>query len=104
SQVAHNDLHFAFAKATEGHHYVDPTFDDKWKHFHQLKLVPGAYHFYRSDATPQQNFDNVRHHLFDRVNFTKEHLFAVDFETNPGHLSPEKLSADLHHFLVLCEQ
>src|SRR5699024_11007473 len=87
SLVGHNGIHFAFAKATEGKDYVDSTFDDKWKHYHQLKLVPGAYHYYRSDFTPQQNFDNARQHIFDRVNFTKEHHFMVDFEDNKGHLS-----------------
>lgn len=104
TQVGENGIKFAIIKATEGHTYVDQTFLDKWANLVKLGIIPGAYHFYRTDYTPEENFENVEKNIFAKVNFTKEHHFAVDYEKNDGHLNDEKAAEQLHQFLLMVEK
>ncbi len=39
---------FAFAKATDGVSYVDPTFAANWVAMKQAGLVRGAYHYFEA--------------------------------------------------------
>lgn len=48
-QVRDSGLSFAFAKATEGRTYTDPTFRTTWQRLQDVGLVRGAYHFMRPD-------------------------------------------------------
>ncbi len=43
---------FAFAKATEGTTYVDPTFQANWQGMEAAGLVRGAYHFFWPTLDP----------------------------------------------------
>lgn len=45
---------FAFAKATEGASYSDPTFAANWKAMQAAGLVRGAYHFGHTNADAVQ--------------------------------------------------
>ncbi len=58
TSVAKAGYTFAFAKATEGTTYKDPTFPTNWANMKAAGLVRGAYHFGHpgSSATTQANF------------------------------------------------
>ncbi len=96
-------IKFAFTKATEGKSYLDSTFDQYWAELNKAGIATGAYHFYRLDHTVHENFANVKKHLLDRVKFSKEHLFAVDFESNYSHRKPVDVAKDLYSFLQMVE-
>lgn len=60
-KVAEQNIHFSFAKATEGMDFVDTLFCHNWEEMNRVGLLRGAYHFFRpqSDATLQAaNFLN----------------------------------------------
>jgi lysozyme len=46
-EVAADDFHFAFVKATEGMTHVDARFCYNWSEISRLGMRRGAYHFYR---------------------------------------------------------
>ncbi len=54
-QVANEDIHFAYIKATEGTTFVDKKFADNWAQASETDLKIGAYHFlsYESPGTTQ---------------------------------------------------
>ena len=58
-ELANNDLHFAFVKATEGSTFVDKYFLNNWTESNKTQLYVGAYHFFSfesSGATQAENF------------------------------------------------
>ncbi|UCH94112.1 MAG: glycoside hydrolase family 25 protein [Candidatus Aminicenantes bacterium] len=48
---------FAFAKATEGVDFMDPTFQDHWQEIKKAGLIRGAYHFYVTEDDPELQAD-----------------------------------------------
>ena len=58
TQVKAAGISFAFAKATEGTSYVDPTFATNWAGMKAAGIVRGAYHFFDPavDATSQVTY------------------------------------------------
>ncbi len=72
---------FAFAKATEGIDWVDPTFSTNWAAMQQVGLVRGAYHFFvaKDDAEAQAQ------HFIATVQLEPGDLPpAVDVEVSDG--------------------
>jgi len=60
-KIATQNIHFSFAKATEGMDFVDTLFCHNWEEMNRVGLLRGAYHFFRpkSDAALQAaNFLN----------------------------------------------
>lgn len=51
-QVAQQDIHFAFVKATEGSTHLDTLFEDNWSAIRDAGLRRGAYHFFRPNTDP----------------------------------------------------
>jgi lysozyme len=49
---------FAVMKATEGTGYTDPTFQQNWAGAKANGVIPGAYHFFRSNIDPIQQADH----------------------------------------------
>ncbi|MCW8875434.1 MAG: GH25 family lysozyme [Kangiellaceae bacterium] len=52
SQLSLEGLHFVFIKATQGLHFVDPTFSGNTKGAEQISLLSGAYHFFEPKQSP----------------------------------------------------
>ena len=59
SKIPKDKVRFAIIKATEGATFEDPWFDRHWTSAHAQGFVCGAYHFYRSNRTGQQQADNI---------------------------------------------
>lgn len=53
--LAADNLHFVFVKATGGTRRVDPEFDNNWHGAREIGVIRGAYHFFYAgdDATVQ---------------------------------------------------
>ncbi|MHB1843918.1 MAG: GH25 family lysozyme [Deltaproteobacteria bacterium] len=51
SAVASSGRKFAFAKATEGTWYQDPTFPGNWRGMKAAGIYRGAYHFFRASVS-----------------------------------------------------
>ncbi len=52
-QISRQDIHFVFAKATEGGDHVDSLFAYNWKEMRRVGLKKGAYHFFRPNMNPE---------------------------------------------------
>jgi lysozyme len=50
--VAHQGIHFAFVKATEGATHLDTLFQKNWTAIREAGLRRGAYHFFRPATDP----------------------------------------------------
>jgi lysozyme len=51
--VGRSEVRFAFAKATDGSTFVDPTFEDNWPAIRNAGILRGAYHFARPGSDPE---------------------------------------------------
>jgi lysozyme len=51
--VAHTEVRFAYAKATDGGTFVDPRFAGNWPGIRDAGLLRGAYHFGRPGSDPE---------------------------------------------------
>jgi lysozyme len=51
--VARSEVRFAYVKATEGSHLVDPRFAVNWPAIREAGLLRGAYHFARPAGDPE---------------------------------------------------
>lgn len=61
-KVANQNIHFAFAKATEGMTHVDTLFCHNWEEMNRVGILRGAYHFYRpkfSSTLQAANFSEM---------------------------------------------
>ncbi|MFN2457187.1 MAG: glycoside hydrolase family 25 protein [Chitinophagaceae bacterium] len=57
-KVENLQLHFAFIKATEGTHNVDPFFKRNWKMAKDAGMVRGAYHFFVAIKNGRKQAEN----------------------------------------------
>ncbi|MFK7807678.1 MAG: glycoside hydrolase family 25 protein [Saprospiraceae bacterium] len=57
-EVAANDIHFTFVKATEGEELKDSLFANNWKDLKRVGIKRGAYHFFRPTLSPLQQARN----------------------------------------------
>lgn len=61
-KIANQNIHFAFAKATEGMNHIDTLFCHNWAEMNRVGIVRGAYHFFRpttSASLQAQNFVDI---------------------------------------------
>jgi lysozyme len=88
-QVKDAGVSFAFAKATEGTEYVDPTLAPNWAGMKQVGIIRGAYHFLQPDDDPIQQaqlfVQTVRLEVGDMPP-------ALDLET-PGNADNDRMIA-----------
>lgn len=57
-QVATDDIHFAYIKATEGGDFVDRSFRRNWHAAHDAGLERGAYHFFTLCRPGEEQAEN----------------------------------------------
>jgi GH25 family lysozyme M1 (1,4-beta-N-acetylmuramidase) len=83
-RVSRSGHHFAIAKATEGHNYVDPTYlRNKWQ-AEASGVAFGAYHFARPDRRPNDPIREANHFL-DVAHLEPGNVIPVlDLETTGG--------------------
>ena len=97
--IKKNGHHFAFAKATEGEDWVDPTFHENMKAQKDVGLIRGAYHFFVAHDDPEVQAKN----FIDNVVLEPGDLPpVVDVETLSSRPVPD-LEARLKKFLKLIE-
>ena len=103
SKMNHNDvsISFAFIKASEGRTVVDEYFKDNWKEVKAAGIMRGAYHFYRTHLTPQEQIN-----LFIRQvpKLEKGDLPPVLDVEIKGGISPVQMRKNIKTWLVLAEK
>ena len=57
-QVANQNIHFAFVKASEGASFNDTLFCDNWEGIKEAGMRRGAYHFFRPRVAVDQQIQN----------------------------------------------
>jgi lysozyme len=83
---------FAWAKATEGTTFVDSRFGDNWAGMQAAGLVRGAYHFLRSEPSPEAQAQ----HFVSVVGDFGGSMAALDVETSGSGTNPT--SGQAHAF------
>ncbi|MCT7951899.1 peptidoglycan-binding protein [Ancylothrix sp. C2] len=79
--VADDGISFAFAKATEGTTFVADSFARNWSGMKSVKILRGAYHFFRPQSDPEAQAK----HFLKIVKFEPGDLPAVlDIESSGG--------------------
>lgn len=100
TQVKAAGIDFAFAKATEGTTFVDPTFATNWDAMKSAGVIRGAYHFFHPelDPTDQANFVVATVGTLSATDFP----IVLDMETNGGE-SESTVVANALTFLSVVE-
>lgn len=57
-KISDQNIHFAFAKATEGMTHVDTLFCHNWEEMNRVGILRGAYHFFRPKFSPTLQAEN----------------------------------------------
>ncbi|MFX3635165.1 MAG: GH25 family lysozyme [Candidatus Pristimantibacillus sp.] len=77
-----DDFQFVYMKATEGSDYIDRYFKDNWKDAKNTRLLVGAYHFFTTQSTGEQQGD----HFIEVVPYEQSNLPPViDIEIALDH-------------------
>ncbi|MGZ6544713.1 MAG: GH25 family lysozyme [Actinomycetota bacterium] len=92
TQVAASGVRFAFAKATEGQHFVDPTYATNEAGAAAAGVMFGAYDFARPDATPNGAILEADHFVDVAQPQPGQLLPVLDLEKTGG-LTPDELTA-----------
>jgi lysozyme len=101
SKLPKDKVRFAIIKATEGATYEDPWFDRHWTSAHAQGIVCGAYHFYRSNRTGQQQADNIVKHILRDGHFGAGDLpVAIDVEEFKSVSSPATARAYMKELMA----
>ncbi len=58
--VAADGIDFVYMKATEGQSHLDTKFCHNWASAKTAGLSRGAYHFFRADVSPREQFEHFR--------------------------------------------
>jgi len=91
---------FAFIKASEGKSIKDPYFAYNWKESKKNNILRGAYHFFRSHLTAEEQFAIFK----SQVKLDKEDLPPVlDVEVK-GSCPPARMAKNIKKWLVLAEK
>lgn len=100
AQVAEQDFHFAFVKATEGSTHIDTLFAHNWDELSSSSMARGAYHFYR----PSVSAELQARHFINQVEMEVGDLPPVlDIEVKAKQ-PVDELRADLLKWLNLVEE
>lgn len=93
---------FAYAKATEGTDYVDPSFGGHWPAMRAAGIARGAYHFFETGDDPVAQADHFVHTLgaLDAGDLAP----VVDIESFKGDYGGRGVAANLQAWLDAVEQ
>ncbi|MCP3746686.1 GH25 family lysozyme [Paenibacillus sp. A3M_27_13] len=105
--VKADGVSFAFIKASQGQHYVDPTFTTNAKGARAAGVLLGAYHFVDAISVEAAKAE-ARHfaEVLEQVGGGKTLDLppVMDYENNPGNLSKTLISAVALAFLLELER
>jgi len=100
NKIEQQEIHFAFAKATEGGDHIDSLFAHNWKEMRRIGIKKGAYHFYRTNVDPKIQAEN----FMDQVQLFAGDLAPVLDVELIGNVSKEKLQTDVRIWLETVEE
>ena len=100
-KVAAHPVHFAFAKASGGDGFADPSFPVNWAAMKKVGIVRGAYEFYRPSEDPKKQAE----YFISRVKLEPGDLPPViDIETlGSSHDNKKELVGGLLTYLEILE-
>lgn len=88
AKVKAHGVQFAFIKATEAEHFVDPRFDFNWTRTRRVGLIRGAYHFFRPLADPVSQANHFIK-IAGRTLHTTDLPPVLDIEMYPDFMKAE---------------
>ncbi|WP_263078205.1 GH25 family lysozyme [Endozoicomonas sp. Mp262] len=85
-----SQYHFAFIKATEGTHYIDPKYQENIRGIISTDILYGAYHFFSPDLDP---IKQAEHFISATANHNLILPPVLDVEVEPSGSSHELRTA-----------
>ncbi|HEY9811087.1 MAG TPA: GH25 family lysozyme [Halomicronema sp.] len=98
--VADDGISFAFAKATEGTTFVAESFARNWSGMKSVKIIRGAYHFFRPQSDPEAQAK----HFLKIVKLEPGDLPAVLDVESSGGLSGSAIAERMTVWLNIVEK
>lgn len=99
---ADKDIKFCYIKATEGKSFRDPMCQKHAKRAHENGLLVGLYHYFRTDVSAQQQFENFKR-VYDSV--PSELIPVIDVEENGNNFrNTTNLNEKLEQLIALFEK
>ena len=99
---ANKAIKFCYIKATEGKSFRDPMCRKHAKRAHENGLLVGLYHYFRTDVSAQQQFENFKR-VYDSV--PSELIPVIDVEENGNNFrNTSNLNDKLERLIALFER
>lgn len=99
-----DSLSFVICRSSQGITYTDPNFSKNWKEIKEKGFIRGAYHFYMSDDSPEQQAE----HFLSLISDLEATDFppVIDFEelSIAEGSDKEQVIEDLWTFIFLIEE
>lgn len=93
-------IQFVYIKATEGATHHDRTYSRNLRGARQEGMLVGSYHFFMSNKTARQQFDNFKQHVDRGYQDLIPMIDVEDASLKPGH-TPQQLRATLAELMEL---
>ena len=97
-------IQFAFCKATEGETYIDPEFEYNWNSIKENNIYRGAYHFYRSNDSPQKQADFFLKTVQPYLDSDLPLVLDIEQASIEASITKEQLTNDVIIFLKAIEK
>lgn len=97
--IAAPNVDFAFIKATQGHHYIDPKFNKNASQLLNHRVPFGAYHFFEPDKSAQKQ---AKHFLHTIKDFKGSLRPVLDVEISQG-ISEDVIASAVAKWLNIVE-
>lgn len=94
------NVQFAYVKCSESTHFIDDYFRQNMREARQYGIPVGVYHFWRPEATGEQQFQ----HFMQTISGTPMDLIPVLDVEKRGKVSLEHFQREIRVFLELCEK
>ena len=101
---ATDSLNFVICRSTEGITYTDPKFASNWKTAKEKGYIRGAYHFYRSDDSPEQQAENFLRAIKDLEDTDLAPIIDFEEQSIVEGADKEKVIEDLWKFIFIVEE
>lgn len=101
---ATDSLNFVICRSTEGVTYTDPKFASNWTTAKEKGYIRGAYHFYRSDDSPEQQAANFLKAIKDLEDTDLAPIIDFENQSIAEGANKEKVIEDLWKFIFIVEE
>ncbi|RZS99032.1 glycoside hydrolase family 25 protein [Aquimarina brevivitae] len=102
--IKNHNISFAYAKATQGTHFVDPKFKENQKNTKLADLKHGSYHFYISNENPALQAEHYIKTIQDLEEGQMLPMLDLEMGGMKGSVSIAQFQEDVIKWLTIVEE